>query len=215
MSDFYDIVIAQEDDKERIADFLRKFYLADSPMNVASGAPPNRKTNEIAGLQFLSQGTSLMALSKDDGRILGVSVSFDTFPNNAASETSFNNNLSSESYVKIQKMVRHLEDNADIWNLTGADRGLYVHTLSVDTATRGKGIAKTIMQRTLDIARSRGYPMAWIICSNVYSIRIARNLGMHAAYTLPFSEYKDENGKPIMNIPYPNAECVVFVEKLN
>ncbi|XP_069705100.1 arylalkylamine N-acetyltransferase-like 2 isoform X4 [Periplaneta americana] len=215
MSEGYDIVTAKEDDKERIAEYLRKYFFPESPVNVASGASPNRRADEIIGLKYLSQGTSLLAVSKDDGRILGATINYDTFPKDKAPEDTFSKNLSNEAYAKIEKFVRLLEDNADIWKLTGVDRGLYIYILSVDPATRGRGIAKALMEQTREVARSMGYPMVWIICSNVYSIRIARNMGMDAAYTMPFSEYKDKDGKPIFNVPHPNTECVVFVQKLN
>ncbi|XP_069705099.1 arylalkylamine N-acetyltransferase-like 2 isoform X3 [Periplaneta americana] len=216
MSDGYDIVTAKEGDKERIADFLRKHYYPDAPMHIASGASPNRKTDEIIGLKYLSQGTSFLAVSKDGGHILGTAINYDTYPKTKdVPEDSFAKSLTNEAYIKVENLVHHLEDKADIWNLTGADRGLYIQILAVDRAARGKGIAKALTERTFNLARSMDYPMIWIMCHNMYSIRLARSMGMHAAYTLPFSEYKDNNGKLIMNIPYPNTECVVFVHKLN
>ncbi|XP_069705784.1 arylalkylamine N-acetyltransferase-like 2 [Periplaneta americana] len=214
MSDEYDIVTAKEDDKERIAEFLRKYFFFESPLNVASGASPNRPTDEIVGLKYLSQGVSLLAVSKDDGRILGICISYCTTPKGNSHEESFTKSLSNKPYAKIRRFVRFVEDNANIWKLTGADRGLYIYILSVDPSSRVRGIGKALSKRTREMARSMGYPIMWAMCSNVYSIRICRDIGMDAVYMLPYSEYKDEEGKPIFNVPHPHTECVVFVQKL-
>ncbi|KAJ4439064.1 hypothetical protein ANN_15020 [Periplaneta americana] len=214
MGDEYDIVTANEDDKERMAEFMRQHFLTQSALSVASGAPPNRRTEEIYGLRFLSQGKSLLAVSRDDGRILGLIINYETRSDDKTPE-DYLNCLSHEAYTKIEDFVHHLESAVDIWKLTGTDRAFYVNILSVDTATRGRGIAKVLMERSRDMARSMGYPMMWIICTSIYSIRICRNMGMDAVYTLPFSEYKDEDGEVIFNIPYPHTEAVLFVQKLN
>ncbi|XP_069668767.1 arylalkylamine N-acetyltransferase-like 2 [Periplaneta americana] len=211
MSDEYDIVIATEDDKERIAEFLRKYFFTESPVRAASGASPNQRTDEIVGLKYLSQGASLLAVSKEDGRILGVVINYHTSPKDNDSEQSSNKSLSNDPHAKFARFV---ENNANIWKVTGTDRGLYGYALSVDPAARGRGIAKALTVRARQVARSLGYPMVWARCTNVYSIRICRDTGMDAVYRIPYSEYKDEEGKPIFNVAHPHTECVVFVQKL-
>lgn len=100
-----------------------------------------------------------------------------------------------------------MEDDVDIWKLTGANRALYIHILAVDLASKGQGIARALMERTRDIARSTGYPLLRILCTSKYSIKIARNMGMRSVNTLPFSEYKDENGHPVFTPPQPQHTC--------
>lgn len=100
-----------------------------------------------------------------------------------------------------------MEDDVDIWKLTDATRALYLHILEVDLASRGQGIARALMERTRDIARSTGYPLLRILCTSKYSIKIARNMGMRSVNTLPFSEYKDENGHPVFTPPQPQHTC--------
>ncbi|XP_069705137.1 arylalkylamine N-acetyltransferase-like 2 [Periplaneta americana] len=211
MSDEYDIVTATEDDKERIAEFLRKYFFTESPVRVASGASPNQRTDEIVGLKYLSQGASLLAVSKDDGRILGVAINYHTTPKDNDSEQSFTKSLSNNPHAKFARFV---ENNANIWDVTGADRGLYNYAVSVDPAVRIRGIAKALAVRGREVARSMGYPMIWVRCTNLYSIRICRDMGMDAVYRIPYSEYKDEEGKPIFNVAHPHTECVVFAQKL-
>ncbi|XP_069669192.1 arylalkylamine N-acetyltransferase-like 2 [Periplaneta americana] len=214
MSDEYDIVIAKEDDKERIVEFLRKGFYSNSPLIVASGGSPNPPTDKIPSLEYLSQGLSLLAVSKEDGRILGVAINHCTTPEDNAPEESFTKSLSNDPYAKVRRFVRLLKDNANIWKLTGADRGFYINILSVDPSARVRGIGKALSEQAREMARSMGYPLIWRIGINPYSIRISRNMGMDAIYTMPFSEYKDEEGKPIFNVPQPHTECVVFVQKL-
>jgi ribosomal protein S18 acetylase RimI-like enzyme len=214
MADGYDIVTAKEEDIGRIAEFLRNHFYTSSPLNVGTGASADRKISEMFALRFLSQGTSLLAVSRKDGHILGACINGENSPedrNNAKYLQSEKN----ESYAKIHKFVHKMEEDVDIWKLTGANKALYIHTLGVDSATRGQGIGRALMERSRDLARSAGYPLLRILCSSSYSTKIASNMGMRSVYSLPFSEYKDESGHPVFTPPQPHTHATMFVLKLD
>jgi ribosomal protein S18 acetylase RimI-like enzyme len=214
MADGYDIVIAKEEDVGRIAEFLRNHFYDNSPLNVGIGASADRKISEMFPLQFLSEGTSLLAVSRNGRHILGACINGENNPEDQT-HTEHLQSVSNEAYAKINTFVHKMETDVDIWKLTGANRALYIHILAVDTATRGQGIARALMDRTRDVARSGGYPLLRILCTSVYSIKIARNMGMRSVYTLPFSEYKDENGHPVFTPPQPHTQAIMFVLKLD
>jgi ribosomal protein S18 acetylase RimI-like enzyme len=214
MTDGYDIVTAQEEDIERIAEFLRHHFYASSPLNLAIGASADRKISEMFPLQFLSEGTSLLAISRNGQRILGACINGENKPVDQ-NYTEHLQSVSNEAYAKINKFVKKMEDDVDIWKLTGADRALYIHILAVDSAARGQRIATALMEKTRDVARSSGYPLLRILCTSKYSIKIARNMGMRSVYTLPLSEYKDESGHPVFTPPQPHTHAIMFVLKLD
>jgi len=70
-----------------------------------------------------------------------------------------------------------MEEAVDSWKLTGANRALYIHALAVDRAVGGQGIGRALMEKTRDKARSVGYPLLRVICTSVYSTKIARGIG--------------------------------------
>jgi ribosomal protein S18 acetylase RimI-like enzyme len=214
MADGYDIVTAKEEDIGRIAEFLRHHFYTGSPLNTGIGASADRKISEIFALQFLSQGTSLLAVSRKDGHILGACINGENSPEDR-NNAEYLQTQSNEIYSKIQKFVHKMEEDVDIWKLTGANRALYIHTLGVDSAARGQGIAKALMEATRDLARSVGYPLLRILCSSSYSTKIAQSMGMRSVYTLPFSEYKDEDGHPVFTPPHPHTHATMFVLKLD
>jgi GNAT superfamily N-acetyltransferase len=214
MADGYDIVTAKENDVEIIADFLRQNFYKQSPLSVASGATADRHIEDMFPLQFLTEGTSLLAVSRSGRHILGACINGENRPNDET-QNDLLQSASNEAYAKIYRFVDKMEKAVDIWKLTGADRALYVHILGVDPSARGQGIGKALMAKTRDKARSLGYPLLRILCTSAYSIRIARNMGMRSVYTLPFSEYKDEKGHPILTPPYPHTEGIMFVQKLD
>jgi ribosomal protein S18 acetylase RimI-like enzyme len=214
MADGYDIVIVQEEDIGRIAEFLRHHFYASSPLNLGIGASADRKISEMFPLQFLSEGTSLLAVSQNDRHILGACINGENSPLDQT-HTEYLQSLSNETYAKINKFVQKMEEDVDIWKLTGANRALCIHILAVDSAARCQGIARALLERTKDIARSSGYPLLRILCTSKYSIKIARNMGMRSVYTLPFSEYKDENGHPVFTPPQPHTHAIMFVLKLD
>ena len=71
-----------------------------------------------------------------------------------------------------------MEKAVDIWELTGANCALYIHPLAVDQAAsgRGQGIGRVLMDRTRHKSRSAGYPLLYLICTSIHSIKIARNI---------------------------------------
>jgi hypothetical protein len=69
-----------------------------------------------------------------------------------------------------------VEKAVDIWELTGANRALYITPLAVDQAASGQGIGRVLMDRTRHKSRSAGYPLLYLICTSIHSIKIARNI---------------------------------------
>ncbi|XP_021929816.1 uncharacterized protein LOC110834693 isoform X2 [Zootermopsis nevadensis] len=213
MADDYDIVTAKGEEVERIAEFLRQHFYKHSPVNLAAGATADRQVEDMYPLQFLAQGTSLLAVSRGGRQILGAAINGENRPTDET-QNEFLKSARNEKIAEIYRFVDKIEKAFDIWHFTGVDRALYTHILGVHPSARGQGIGKALMLKTRDKARSLGYPLLRILCTNVNSIKIARDMGMRSVYTLPFSEYKDEQGHPVFKIPYPHTEAVMFVQKL-
>ncbi|PSN52944.1 hypothetical protein C0J52_03647 [Blattella germanica] len=206
MDEDYDIVPATVGDRDRIAEFLSQTYFKYEPLNMSEARNPNRTTDASRYLGFLTQNTSLMAITKS-GLIIGIAI------NGENSSEELNRPLQNPS--KIQKFIRVFEQKANIWQLTGEDRGMFVRILVVDPIAGGRGIGKALMIQSKELAKAKGYPLMAIICSSYYSAKISQSMGMECVYKLPYSEYKDEDGIPIFIPPPPHKEISIFIEKLN
>jgi ribosomal protein S18 acetylase RimI-like enzyme len=210
----YDIVTAKEEDRESIAEFLRQHFFKYEPLNVCTGCSPNRPISAISPLRFLSQGKSLLAVSRNGRHILGVCVNAEV-KRNENTYTTKQMRLAEPSYNKISSFLEKVEASADIWKDADAHHAILMYMLGVDPAAARRGIARALMETSRDKARSEGYQLTWIVCTSHFSAKIARSIGMECVYSLPYSAYKDEDGNPVFKPPHPHTEVAVFVQKLS
>jgi arylalkylamine N-acetyltransferase len=210
----YDIVTAKEVDRESIAEFLRQSFYRHEPLNVCTGSDPNRPISAILPLQVLSEGRSLLALSRNGRRILGVCLSGELKRNENAYSTK-QNRLTDPNYSKIASFLEEVEARADIWKKSDAHRAILIYVLAVDAASVGRGIGRALMETTRDKAQCEGYQSICIVCSSHFSAKIARRMDMECVYSLPYSEYKDEDGNPVFKPSHPHTEMAVFMQKLS
>ncbi|GFG32439.1 hypothetical protein Cfor_02537 [Coptotermes formosanus] len=214
MEEDYDIVTASGEDQDSIAEFLRQAFYRHEPINVSVGAPPDRPINAIFALQLLSEGKSLLAVSRNGRRILGFCANTEIRPNandNSTKQTTF----TEPTYNKIFAFFDKIEGSADIWKKTDAHRAMCIRVLGVDPAVCGRGIGRRLMEATRHKARSEGYPLLCIMCTSYYSAKIARAIGMQCVYSLPYSEYKGEDGNAVFKPPQPHTDVTVFLQKLS
>lgn len=214
MEEEYDIVSATAEHQENIVEFLRQKFYKHEPLNVSIGAPPDRPIDAIPPLQFLSEGKCLLAVSRSERRILGFCANTE-IKANADDKITKQIIFTEPTYNTIADFFNKIEGSVDIWKETGADRAVCIRVLGVDPAVYGRGIGRVLMEASCHRARSKGYPLIYVMCTSYYSARIARAMGMQCVYSLPYSEYKDEDGNPVFTPPQPHTEVAVFVQKLS
>jgi ribosomal protein S18 acetylase RimI-like enzyme len=213
MEEDYDIVSATEESQDNIVEFLRRVFFKHEPINVAVGAPPDRPISCIIPLLYLSEGKSLIAVSRNGRRILGFCGNAVITPNRTTN--TMQQTIHKPPYNIISEFYCKIEDSVDIWKKTGADRAMSICHLGVDPAVGERGIGRRLMEASRHLARSEGYPLLYIVCSSYYSAKIARSIGMQCVYSLPYAEYKNKDGNPVFTPPQPHTGVAVFVQKLS
>ncbi|KAJ9582977.1 hypothetical protein L9F63_022681 [Diploptera punctata] len=153
---------------------------------------------------MLAEGLSLMAISKNDQNILGICLN----------KCKIKNKTPEYRDDKIGRFLNEVESGVNIWELGKTDRAFSINILAVSESSRGTGVGKALMEHSREKARSAGYSLLYVLCTSYYSDRIARNMGMQCVYTLPYSEYKDEQGNPVFVPPAPHTQATVLIEKL-
>ena len=214
MDEEYDIVPATKDDTERIAKFLRQTFCKYEPLNVAFQAPPDRPSEAIKSLRFLKEGTSLIAITKS-GLIIGVAINGSHRKDELPDPRSTGLESFHESYTRITNFVNKTKKNMDLWKTTGADIGICLHILSVDPIVSGRGLGKKLAKLSIDMARSKGFPFIWLMCTSHYSAKICRSLGMENVYKVPYKDLKNEAGVPECLPPAPHTEINVYIQRFN
>ncbi|KAJ9582978.1 hypothetical protein L9F63_022682 [Diploptera punctata] len=214
MDEEYDIVPATEGDSERVAEFLRQTFFKYEPLNIAFKAPPNRPMEAMRFLKYLKEGTSLIAITKS-GLLIGLAMNgVSRKTTEARVPRSRGLEAFHESYTKISNFVDKVENNMDIWKITGVESALYLHILAVDPIASGRGIGTKLVKKSIEVAKSKGFPSLWVMCSSHYSAKICRSLGMQSVYRLPYKDNKNEAGKPEFLPPAPHTEINMFVLNL-
>ena len=214
MEEDYDIVSATEESQDNIVEFLRRAFYKYEPINAAVGAPSDRPIEFIIPLHYLPEGKSLIAVSRNGRRILGFCGNEVITPNTDENIPQLKM-YTEPPYNIILEFHCKIEDSADIWKETGADRAMCIRHLGVDPAVRGRGIGRRLMEASRHLARSEGYPILYTVCTSYYSAKIARAIGMQCVYSLPYAEYKDKDGNPVFTPSQPHTEGAVFVQKLS
>jgi len=80
----------------------------------------------------------------------------------------------------------------------------------------GRGIAQKMCGENLALGKQLGCVIATVIASNWKSQRVFEKSGFEAVETFSYENFRDENGKLILNLEDPAQKCAKFyVKKLN
>jgi len=80
----------------------------------------------------------------------------------------------------------------------------------------GRGIALKMCEENLALGKQLGCVLGAVIASNWKSQRVFEKLGFETVETFYFANFRDENGKLIMNLEDPAQKCTKFyVKNLN
>ncbi|CAD1478623.1 unnamed protein product, partial [Heterotrigona itama] len=80
-------------------------------------------------------------------------------------------------------------------NRDGKFRGLNIleiKIISVDSNWRGKGIAKELVEKSLEIGKEKGFHITRVDCSSFFSGKLCLRLGFEQIYELNYTDYVDE-----------------------
>lgn len=209
--------VAEERDRDNVLEFIRKHYYPEEPITIGNSPKHQDEADEVFSLSVITYGASLIAIDPmNDDKLVGVILSGPIGPAEAdlMMEESKRCENDNKKWSEILLLLAYLERNANIYERYNVNKALYVHNLGVHTQYRGKSIGFNLMQKTLDLAKSLGYPLVTADCTSVFSIRIAEKLQMECLQTVPYKDYTDENGRQIFNPPLPHTQIKTFAKYL-
>ncbi|XP_072765267.1 arylalkylamine N-acetyltransferase 1 isoform X2 [Anoplolepis gracilipes] len=214
----YHIEIINKDDRLRVLKFLRRFFFRDEPLNQCIQLIPEGEDSTCLELEdFCSHSSfennlSLMAVTTS-GAIVGVLLNGKADPP-PDEEPEYIKACKNTKFKKILRLLYHVDKTV---NKDGQFRDLNVleiKILSVDTNWRGKGVGKTLIEKTIEIAKEQGFHYARVDCSSAFSGKLCARIGFDAIYKLNYNDYVDEEGKPIFSPAPPHTAVVSYARKL-
>jgi GNAT superfamily N-acetyltransferase len=196
---------------EKIIQHLRATYYREEPCHKYLGWNETKAANlDFIIKSILPHNLSLVAISKETQGIAGVRITLDGRHKLNISELP---NITSPHLKKIFKLKNVLIQRAPEsphWKEfigTGND---YVSAFiaSVDSKYRGQGLAKEMSARSLNLLRSRGYPIIRSFFSSPITRKISEKLGYTEISRVYFDELIGYDGEGLLD--FPRAEPGAF-----
>ncbi|KAF6201897.1 hypothetical protein GE061_004293 [Apolygus lucorum] len=161
--------------------------------------------DDLFAVKMIAQGHSYKAVLPT-GKIVGVviNVHFPDIPDDEEPPTT-------GRISQVVKFFEFLEKQCAV-----DENGLLeLFILAVDPDFRRQGMATDLGRVSVKYAELSGYRGIKISCTSKYSADAATALGFSLVYSMPYSDYKDENGKPIFTPPLPHTHARIFVKEFN
>lgn len=214
----YHIEIINKDDKLRVLKFLRRFFFRDEPLNQSIQLIPEGEDSTCTELEdycshsSFENNLSLMAVSTS-GAIIGVLLNGKMAPL-SNEEPEYIRLCKNAKFKKILKLLHQLDKGVIVGGQFRDSNVLEIRIVSVDTNWRGKGVAKALIEKIEEIAKQQGFHYLRADCTSFFSSKICERLGFEQIYKLNYSDYVDENGKPIFSPASPHVEALTYAKKL-
>ncbi|KAL0106029.1 hypothetical protein PUN28_016032 [Cardiocondyla obscurior] len=214
----YHIEVIKKDDKMKVLKFLRRFFFRDEPLNQSIQLIPEGEDSTCIELEeycsnsSLDNNLSLMAVSSS-GAVIGVVLNGKMDPP-SNEEPEYIQLCKNAKFKKILRLLHHVDKNVNKDGRFQDANVLEIRIISVDTNWRGKGVAKTLMEKTIEVAKEQEFHYVRADCTSFFSGKLCERIGFHVIHTLNYNEYVDENGKPIFLPLSPHKAAVTYLMKI-
>ncbi|KAG7199256.1 hypothetical protein KM043_018122 [Ampulex compressa] len=214
----YHIQIITKEDKLRVLKFLRRFFFRDEPLNQSIELIPEGEDStcveleEYCSMSSIENNLSLMAIS-NTGAIVGVILNGQMDPP-SDEEPDYIQVCENPKFKKILRLLHYIDRNV---NVDGQFQGLDVmeiRIISVDSNWRGKGVAKALIEKAIEIGRESGFHVVRADCTSFFSGKLCARLGFEHIYELSYSEYIDEDGNPVFSPALPHTAVTTYIKRL-
>lgn len=204
--DNYSIVIPQESQYEAVLEFLFEDFVQRERLCVTSGLASEIKekeydANDAAELfGIMQKRLSLIAIDKRDNLVAGIciNISVEDLDNIPQEE------ITSKRQV-IHKFTTNLEEGnrpSEVNNT--APIGLQLWMLGVKEIHSGKGLARALAEKTVELAQQREFNYVESIATCPATRYLFKSMGFEAKSNMKFQDFVIEDNKP--GFPYATSE---------
>ncbi|EDW76280.1 uncharacterized protein Dwil_GK14749 [Drosophila willistoni] len=205
------------EDYDEVKNFLSKHFFATEPLMSTPGE--NTAVPEFEDefhLSLIRQGLSLVAIDENHGnRIVGVALAQSQVPNDLDEQCREVEQRQATCLIdKIHKFLSNLEKRANVFSSFGVERALYLYMLGVDTTVRRQGVGSRLVSSLIDLGRSKAFPVIYVTCTNQHSTKLTTALNFKCVDSQTYADYKDEQGKQVLQPPAPHTKASVMAQQL-
>lgn len=207
-----EIQLVTPNDYQKVSNFFDRHFSRDEPLS--NCAEPDEDKPQLGDGELMSlieHGTCLMAIINDTQELAGVALSLSPIHK----EVEYNQPQSGDPIgVKIEKFLRKLENDADLFQRYKVNRILYLISICVDSEMRGKGIGGQLCNAVTDLAKCSGFELVAADCTSFYSAKILERLGWDCVNTVFYKDYCDDENNPVFQPPPPHQCCKTYAVRL-
>ncbi|XP_012274307.1 dopamine N-acetyltransferase isoform X2 [Orussus abietinus] len=213
----YHIQVITPDDAPRVLKFLKRFFFRDEPLNYSIELiPPGENSTcvelEEYSISSIEENLSLMAVSTS-GAVIGVCLNGRTSAPKDA-EPDYIADCANPKFKKVLKLLYFLDKQVTATGRYTGENGVELRIISVDSNWRGRGVARALIEKTIETAKERGFSIIRCDCTSVFSAKLCARIGFEKIYELKYEDYVDEEGKPIFSPDSPHTSATSYTKKL-
>ncbi|KAK3912823.1 Dopamine N-acetyltransferase [Frankliniella fusca] len=196
---------------------LRDSFFADEPLNrsvsLCARGQPHRELEEHARAT-LRDGLSEMVLDAATDRVVGVALNGVLLPDDLSASQAKLAEMDDAKFRRIFGLLYSVNRRLDLFTKYGVDRIFECRILSVDNRYRGRGLARQLLERSIETARAAGFQLVKEDATGLFSQRAAESMGFQTVCELPYEEYTDEAGRVVFPIEAPHKSLKIMVKEL-
>ncbi|XP_050540395.1 uncharacterized protein LOC126905042 [Daktulosphaira vitifoliae] len=212
----YSIIPISTNEKPDVAEFLRKFFFCDEPLNVAIKLLEEKESTqklEDYCIDYLRYGLTLMAVSQS-GDIMGVILN-NIMRREDCKINGNENGDETENCSKFKDIVVLLDKIKGEANLftryPNVNRVMEIKIVAVNEVYRGQGVCKALVDKTKELALKMECQMIYVECTSHFSAKAVERLGFQCIYSLAYQDYKNGQGEVVFSTHLPHTCAKVLV----
>lgn len=207
------VAVATERDADAVVEMLKKSFFPLEPLNASIGlleADGGCPALEQYCRSAVPSGLSL-CLWDAEGALAGVVLNTTLQRRDVPGPEDAEVRDGASKFDKILAVNHAVERAADVFAARpDLDRVLDIKILATDPARGRQGVATTLVERTVELARARGLPLVRCVCSGAYSARAAARCGFTRLGGIPYDQFLGADGAPVFRPPPPHTEISVW-----
>ncbi|XP_034255898.1 dopamine N-acetyltransferase [Thrips palmi] len=197
---------------------LRCSFFADEPLNrsvrLCERGQPHRELEEHAR-QTLRDNLSEMALDAATNQVVGVALNGVLWPGDLDQAQAKLSDMDDAKFRRIFGLLYSVNRRLDLFAAFNVDRIFECRILSVDHRYRGRGLARTLLARSLQAAKDAGFQLVKEDATGLFSQRAAESMGFQTLHEMPYEEYKNEDGGIAFPTEDPHKTLKIMVKQLH
>uniref|UniRef100_A0A1L8DBV7 aralkylamine N-acetyltransferase n=1 Tax=Nyssomyia neivai TaxID=330878 RepID=A0A1L8DBV7_9DIPT len=190
--------VAVAGDEEKVLNFIRKHYYPEEALTI--GISPKEPTKEDEEFSLSCIPTGLSVVCEDSNKnIVGVLLCHEVDNSTLTERKISTESIEDPKWRTILTFLNYMEELTSICSRLNVTKGIQFSVLGVDPEQRGKSIGLKMMQKAAENALENKFMAIGSVCTSIFSARIAEKLGMECVASVPYSEWKNSEGKTIFS----------------